>query len=304
LKAAVPAASPLLEDVRRWAGPFASAVVFRGGCVAALAAGRLPPVVTVRVQVRDLSALSSAMQTMPFQDVHAAGNDLTFQRGRVQYAIRCLDATGWLEEWSRPVRFAHEALMWSAAGGTILDPLRARRGGVTALRPVGQWSETTIESFEAILQGMLDAGRHGLVPTPQFEALKQNSLRRRLGSRAEAAAVAQSVTATLAPLAACASERAIVSLLHSPLVDRALAVELGRTGRAVTAEFQRLKGLWGGVYADAGACWMAAVLGERRLTAPARPDVVDSDRPAAQATRRAMARARQHLLVPISPVQH
>jgi hypothetical protein len=293
----------LLAEVRRWAGPFASDVVLCGGCVAALAAGRLPRVVTIVVQVRDQPALTAAMRSMPFQDVHAAGNDLTFQREQVQYAMRCLDAPGWLEEWSRPVRFAHEALMWSAAGGTIRDPLRARRGGVTALRPVGQWSETTIEGFEAILQGLLDAGRHGLLPTPQFEALTQNFLRRRLASRAEAAAVAQSVTAALAPLAACASERAIASLLHSPLVDRALAVELGRTGRTVTAEFQRLKGLWGGVYADAGACWMAAVLGERRLTAPARPDVVDSDRPAAQATRRAMARARQHLLRPNQPNQ-
>jgi hypothetical protein len=139
------------------------------------------------------------------------------------------------------------------------------------------------------------------VSTPQFEALKQKSLRRRPASRAEAAAVAENVTATLVPLAACTSERAIYSLLHSPLVDRSLALELGRPGRAVTAEFQRLKVRRGWEAADAGTCWMAAVLGELRLTAQARPDVADSDRPAAQATRRAMARARQHLLVPIPP---
>jgi hypothetical protein len=154
------------------------------------------------------------------------------------------------------------------------------------------WADPT-ERFDAILQGLLDQGRYHLIGSPEFELLKQKSLRRQPASRADAASIVASLAATLAPLAGSLADKSMVALVQSPLVSQALTQQLGRSGRLVAAEFQRLKSTSAAPYADPAACWMAALYGRTLLNAVARPEVADTDRSTALQTRRALTRARQ-----------
>jgi hypothetical protein len=250
--------------VRDFALGYGNRLRITGASVLARTLGRTPRVTPVLVEVANLGAMQDALtgRKLPFHDVYAQGNTLSFTHEGTNFSIENLLPERFRQRMtalqsSRGVTFGHEAMIYNPDTSALLDPFHV--AGIAQLRLVRPGNGFPA-AFDTVLEGLLTAADFRLTPDAAFGRLRQRVLQVGNVRAAVAEKITRSLLQRLTMLADALPARQMTVLFRSPLVNASLASALGVSGEALAAKYAQRRGVTGPEFSDASV-WLAVVLG-------------------------------------------
>jgi hypothetical protein len=215
------------------------------------------------VQVTDFFKLSEAHLRAPSKRFSTNGNSMSFVAQGSGHVVENLSEPEFAARISalgskENLAFAHDALSYDPIAKQLDDPLGALTAGELKLinRPA-----KTPEALAVAMRGTADARAAGVRESEDFAKWKAQLVRSTATAKA-AYPIAAAFVRGLPAFAALAGSDDVKSALATPLISSSIKPALGMTANQAIGEFDRVRGIFGQSYSDAGI-WLYVVLGKQ-----------------------------------------
>lgn len=215
------------------------------------------------VQVTDFFKLSQAHLRAPATRFNTNGNSMSFVAQGGAHVIENLSEPEFAARLNalsskENLAFAHDALSYDPIAKQLDDPLGAMTAGELKLinRPT-----KTPDALQVAMRGTGDARAARVSEGEDFAKWKAQLVRSTVTSKA-AYPIAAAFVRGLPAFAALAGSDDVKSALATPLISSAIKPALGMTANQAIGEFDRVRGIFGQSYSDAGV-WLYVVLGKQ-----------------------------------------
>jgi hypothetical protein len=215
------------------------------------------------VQVTDFFKLSEAYLRAPVTRFSTNGNSMSFvaqgsghvveNLSETEFAVR-LNALGSKEN----LAFAHDALSYNPIAKQLDDPQGAMSAG--ELKLVNRPTKTP-EALAVAMRGTADARAAAVPEGEDFAKWKAQLVKSTVTTKA-AYPIAAAFVRGLPAFAVLAGSDDVKSALATPLISSSMKPALGMTANQAIGEFDRVRGIFGQSYSDAGV-WLYVVLGKQ-----------------------------------------
>lgn len=284
-------------EVIRFVSAYGRDPLFVGGGVLARTNGVLTAPISLLVRVTDTGALCDSLDALPFKQVYANGNTLSFAAGGAVYQVENLPARDYIQRTSRlSIRgvtpFAHDAAHYSPNLRQVQDPLGAMTAGEARLRRTT--AEVSLPNrVKQMLRGLIDAGRYGLVPDAEFDAFRRRTFAESANTPADIAAVAALLLGAVAPLSDAGQAAILAQLVASPLASSSFGWSSSQTGLLAPSRVQGKQAAGNRGGQANGAQWLALMLSASGAKPGVQPAVATVDYLSSRQTRSALAEIRR-----------
>jgi hypothetical protein len=213
--------------------------------------------------VTDYQKTAEALLRSPFKNFYAKENSVSFLAQNTGHVIENLSAADFTQRVSQlsgkeTAVFAHDALSYDPIARQLDDPLSALHAG--ELRLISRPAKTP-EALAVALRGTGDARAARVAEGQDFATWKAQLVRSTVSSKA-ANPIAASFVRELPAFVTLAGTDDTKSAVSTPLISSAIKPALGITARQAIGEFDRVRGIFGQSYSDAGV-WLYVVLGKQ-----------------------------------------
>jgi len=217
----------------------------------------------VLVQVDDFVKAADALLHSPFKNFYAKENSISFVAQNSGHVIENLSAGDFARRMSQlggkdNAVFAHDALSYDPIAKQLDDPLGALDSNELKLlnRPT-----KTPEALTVAMRGTGDARSAGIPEGADFTNWKAQLVKSTATAKA-AYPIAAAFVRELPAFAVLAGSDDVKSALNSPLISSVIKPALGMTAKQAIGEFDRVRGIFGQSYSDAGV-WLHVLLGKQ-----------------------------------------
>lgn len=215
------------------------------------------------VQVTDFFKLSEAHLRAPAKRFSTNGNSMSFIAQGSGHLVENLSAAEFAARINalgskESLVFAHDALSYDPIAKQLDDP----QGALTAgeLKLVNRPAKTP-DALAVAMRGTADARAAGVREGEDFAKWKAQ-LVRSIATAKAAYPIAGAFVRGLPAFAAMAGSDDVKSALATPLISSSIKPALGMTANQAIGEFDRVRGIFGQSYSDAGV-WLYVVLGKQ-----------------------------------------
>ena len=217
----------------------------------------------VLVQVTDFAKAAEALLHTPFKNVYAKENSLSFVAQNAGHVIENLSASDFQRRLAQlngkeNAVFAHDALSYDPIAKQIDDPLGAL--GTNEIKLISRPTKTP-EALAVAMRGTGDARSTAVAEGEDFVKWKAQLVKSSATFKA-AYPIAAVFVRGLPAFATLAGSEDTKSALATPLISSAIKGALGMTAKQAIGEFDRVRGIFGQSYSDAGV-WLYVVMGQR-----------------------------------------